>query len=92
MDLSPYSFSHKFLYLSIIPLLVLKILKLHYIVFKNFTITINDILISESEVFFLKNKKYALKLVKAKINGLRIVTYEQIAEITKLYVVNKKNV
>ena len=33
-------------------------------------------------MIFLKNKKYALVLVKEKINGLRIITYEQIAEIT----------
>ena len=41
----------------------------------------NDIIISESEVIFL-NKEYALKLLKEKINGQRVITYEQIVELT----------
>ena len=41
----------------------------------------NDIIISESEVIFL-NKEYALKLLKEKINGHRVITYEQIVELT----------
>lgn len=31
----------------------------------------------------MKNKKYALELLKEKINGIRIITYEQIAEMTQ---------
>lgn len=31
----------------------------------------------------MKNKKYALQLIKEKINGSRIITYEQIAELTE---------
>ena len=41
----------------------------------------NDIIISESEVIFL-NKEYALILLKEKINGHRVITYEQIVELT----------
>ena len=41
----------------------------------------NDIIISESEVIFF-NKEYALKLLKEKINGHRVITYEQIVELT----------
>lgn len=32
---------------------------------------------------FLKNKKYALELIKYKINGERIITYEEIARLTE---------
>lgn len=32
---------------------------------------------------FLKNKKYALELIKYKINGQRIITYEEIARLTE---------
>lgn len=31
----------------------------------------------------MKNKKYALQLIKEKINGSRIITYQQIAELTE---------